>query len=110
MTCPSGTNNCKRYRQISLVEMCKIPKVHEAHLGFEQPIEAYVESVDLDEHEIVIGADLVSSSCLEERYVPLDCDHLPFRTFGENKPINLKPQNIGSKLLISCTMYRNVTS
>ena len=42
--------------------MCKIPKVsqsqsgstnntdHEAHLGFEQPIEAYVESVGLDEH------------------------------------------------------------
>ena len=104
MACPLGTNNCKRYRQISLVEMCKIPKVsqsqsgstnntdHEAHLGFEQPIEAYVESVDLDEHEIVIGADLLNLSCLEERYVPLDCNHLPFRTFGKNKPINLKPQ------------------
>ena len=48
--------------------------------------------MELDEPQIVIGADLVGSSCLEERYVPLDCNHLPFRTFGKNKPNNLKPQ------------------
>ena len=105
MTCPSGSNNRKRHRQISLVEMCKIPKAsqsqggftnntdQEAHLGFEESIEPYVESVELDEHEIVIGeADLVNSLSLTERYVPLDCNRLPFRTFGKNHLINLKPQ------------------
>ena len=49
--------------------------------------------MDLDDHEILIGeADLVNSSCLAERNVPLDCNRLPFRTFGKNHPINLKPQ------------------
>ena len=33
MACPSVTNNCKRYRQISLVEMCKITKVSQSQSG-----------------------------------------------------------------------------
>ena len=68
MACSSGSYNRKRHRQISLVEMCKIPKAtqfqsgsttntdQEPHLDFDQqPIEVDVESVDLDDHEILIG-------------------------------------------------------
>ena len=125
MACPSGSNNRKIYQQISLVEMCKIPKSsqyqsgsintdqdQELHVDFEQQtIESDVESVDLDEHEIVIGEiDLVNSSCLTERYVSLDCNRLPFRTFGKKHPINLKPQKHWFEIMISCTIYRNATS
>ena len=108
MTSLSGSDNRKRHRQISLVEMCKIPKASqsqsgstnntnqdpEPHLDFEQQtLESDVGSSGLNEHEIVMGeTDLVNSSCLTERYVPLDCNHLPFKTFGKNHPINLKPQ------------------
>ena len=43
MACPSGTNNCKRYRQISLVEMCKIPKVSQSQSGSTNNTDHYAD-------------------------------------------------------------------
>ena len=36
--------------------------------------------------------DLVNPTSRAERYVPLDCNRLPFRTLGKNHPNNLKPE------------------
>ena len=105
MACSSGSNNRKRHRQLSLVNMCKITNTdqntsgstsdaeQEMHFDIEQqPTVGHIASEDLD-HEIVIGeAELGNSLCPAERYVPHDCKRLPFRVFGKNHPIRLKSQ------------------
>ena len=108
MACSSETSNLKRHLQLSLVEMCKIPKANlsankstsnsaqEPHFDIsQQPTTADIKSVDLEGHEIVIyQADLLNLLSFVERYVPTESKCLRVRNYGKTHPINLKPQTL----------------
>ena len=106
MACSSGSNIRKKHRQLSLVDMCKMPKTDqntsestshdEQELRFDIEQEqtlGHIELVDLDQEIVTVEADLVNSLCPAKRYVPNDPELLPVRYFGKNRHIRSQTPN-----------------
>ena len=121
MASSSGSNNLKRQVQLSL-EMCQVTQVPQLNIippdededntFFDDQQLQFEGLQELPDSQYIVmqESDIVISSIISERYAPHNFDCLPARAFGKTNPVNLKPQNNGSKDWISYIMSKNEMS